>query len=234
MARRPRQAPDPTRVIGYCQVSTCSQADSGLGMDAQRASILAECDRKGWSLVEMVEDAGFSAKDLNRPGMVHALELLQSGQAGALVVAKLDRATRSVIDASNLLAQGKSEGWALVALDLGLDPTTPTGELVATIMAGVGQWERRAIGARTREARREEGRGCPPWTSCHTSARCCQSHRRCQRSRCLSHRHRERAQQGWVLRLMGERSGTPKRSQQSFVALGGTECVNRNIWWVVK
>jgi DNA invertase Pin-like site-specific DNA recombinase len=152
MARRPKQAPDPTRVVGYCRCSTQEQSDSGLGLDAQRASILAECARKGWTLIEMVEDAGFSAKTLDRPGMARALDLLRSGEAGALVVAKLDRATRSVMDAANLLAQGQREGWTLVALDLGLDPTTPTGELVATIMAGVAQWERRAIGARTRDA----------------------------------------------------------------------------------
>ena len=152
MARRPKQAPDPTRVLGYCRCSTQEQSDSGLGLDAQRASILAECARKGWTLIEMIEDAGFSAKTLDRPGMAHALDLLRSGHAGALVVAKLDRATRSVMDTANLLAQGQREGWALVALDLGLDPTTPTGELVATIMAAVAQWERRAIGARTRDA----------------------------------------------------------------------------------
>jgi len=152
MARRLKQAADPTRVVGYCRVSTQEQSDSHLGMDAQRAAILAECARKGWTLVEMIDDSGYSAKSLDRPGMAHALDLLRSGDAGALVVAKLDRATRSVMDAANLLAQGQREGWALVALDLGLDPTTPTGELVATIMAAVAQWERRAIGARTRDA----------------------------------------------------------------------------------
>ncbi|HUY22184.1 MAG TPA: recombinase family protein [Acidimicrobiales bacterium] len=152
MARRPKQAADPTRVVGYCRCSTQEQSDSGLGLDAQRASILAECARKGWTLVEMVEDAGFSAKSLDRPGMGHVLDLLRSGQAGALVVAKLDRATRSVMDAGNLLAQGQREGWTLVALDLGLDPSTPTGELVANLMASVAQWERRAIGVRTRDA----------------------------------------------------------------------------------
>jgi DNA invertase Pin-like site-specific DNA recombinase len=103
-------------------------------------------------LVELIEDAGVSAKSLDRPGMTHALELLANREAGVLIVAKLDRATRSVMDAANLLARSQREGWKLVALDLGLDPTTPTGELVATIMAAVAQWERRAIGVRTREA----------------------------------------------------------------------------------
>jgi DNA invertase Pin-like site-specific DNA recombinase len=152
MARKRKQAADPTKVLGYVRVSTDEQAGSGLGLDAQRASILAECERRDWTLVELIEDAGFSAKSLERPGMVRALDRLARREAGVLVVAKLDRATRSVMDAANLLARSQTEGWKLVALDLGLDPTTPTGELVATIMAAVAQWERRAIGARTREA----------------------------------------------------------------------------------
>jgi DNA invertase Pin-like site-specific DNA recombinase len=152
MARTKRQAADPTKVLGYVRVSTTEQADSGLGLDAQRAAILVEVARRGWTLVEMIEDAGYSAKSLARPGVARALDMLGRGEAGALVVAKLDRATRSTIDAANLLARAGREGWAFVALDLGLDPTTPSGELVATIMAAVAQWERRAIGARTRDA----------------------------------------------------------------------------------
>lgn len=152
MARRPATPADPTRVVGYIRVSSEAQAESGLGLDAQRTAILAECARKGWTLVEMIEDAGFSAKNLDRPGMAHALDLVRSGAAGALVVAKLDRATRSVIDAARLLDQSRREGWSLVALDLGLDPTTPNGELFATICSGVAQWERRTIGQRTKDA----------------------------------------------------------------------------------
>jgi len=152
MAKALRTPADPTSVIGYLRVSTSEQADSGLSLNAQRTAIVNHCAQKGWVLVEMVEDAGYSAKNLSRPGMARALDLLATGAAGALVVAKLDRATRSVIDAANLLAQGQREGWALVALDLGLDPTSPAGELVATIMAAVAQWERRAIGARTSDA----------------------------------------------------------------------------------
>ena len=151
MARN-AQSGDRTRVIGYARVSTNEQASSGLGLDAQRASIQAEIDRRGWTLVEMVEDAGVSAKTLERPGIAHALKVLHEGAAGTLLVAKLDRATRSTIDAAKLLERSQREGWALVALDLGLDPTTPTGELVATIMAAVAQWERRAIGTRTKDA----------------------------------------------------------------------------------
>ena len=75
-----------------------------------------------------------------------------AGQADALVVAKLDRLSRSLVDFAGLMEQARQHGWAFIALDLGVDTTTPAGELVANVMASVAQWERRAIGARTREA----------------------------------------------------------------------------------
>ncbi len=57
------------RAVGYARVSTAEQADSGAGMDAQRHAIRAEAQRRGWTLEEIVEDAGYSAKDLRRPGI---------------------------------------------------------------------------------------------------------------------------------------------------------------------
>ena len=50
-------------MVGYVRVSTEEQAGSGLGLDTQRAAIQAECDRRGWTLVEMVEDAGVLRQD---------------------------------------------------------------------------------------------------------------------------------------------------------------------------
>lgn len=139
------------RVIGYLRCSTDEQADSGLGLAAQRAVIMGEAQRKGWA-VTWVEDAGFSAKDFNRPGVTHALHLLATHQADALVVSKLDRLSRSVVDFAATLAIAAKQGWAVVALDLGVDTSTPTGELVAGVMMQVAQWERRIIGQRTKDA----------------------------------------------------------------------------------
>ncbi len=91
-----------------------------------------------------------------------------------LVVAKLDRLSRSVADFAGLLDAAQRGGWGLVALDLGVDTSTPAGELVANVMAAVAQWERRTIGQRTREglaAKRDSGVSldvlafCPrPWS----------------------------------------------------------------------
>jgi DNA invertase Pin-like site-specific DNA recombinase len=118
--------------------------------------------------VAVAVDAGASAKTLTgRPALDAALDAVQSGDADVLVVAKLDRLSRSVADFAALLDRAQRKGWGLVALDLGVDTTTPAGELVANVMAAVAQWERRTIGQRTREglaAKRASGvrLGRPP------------------------------------------------------------------------
>lgn len=136
------------RVIGYLRVSTVNQEH---GLDAQRASIEGEAKRRGWE-VEWIEDAGKSGKDIDRPGITAALAMLKAREADALVVAKLDRLSRSLADFARLLEVAAKQGWSVVALDLGIDTTTPTGKLVANVMAAVAQWERETIGLRTKEA----------------------------------------------------------------------------------
>ena len=158
---RTRQASDVQRVLGYVRVSTDEQADSGAGLEAQRGAIRAECERKGWTLLRIHEDASASGKGLNgRPGLGEALGLLDKGQADALVVAKLDRLSRSLLDFASLMERSRKNGWALVALDLGVDTSTPSGEMMANVLATFAQFERRLIGQRTREAlavKRAEG-----------------------------------------------------------------------------
>jgi len=140
------------RVLGYVRVSTSEQATSGAGLEAQRRAILAECQRRGWHLVETLEDAGYSARDLRRPGIQEALLALEEGKASALVVAKLDRLSRSMLDFSKLMAKARQEHWALVALDVAVDTSTPSGEAMANMLATFSQFERRLISQRTKEA----------------------------------------------------------------------------------
>ena len=125
-----------------------SQAVSGLGLDAQRAAIATECDRRGWD-VEWAEDAGHSGRSLARPGILSALSALESGDADVLMVSKLDRLSRSVKDFASLLDLSRKQHWSLVALDVDVDTTTATGELTAGVMMQIAQWERRVIGERT-------------------------------------------------------------------------------------
>jgi DNA invertase Pin-like site-specific DNA recombinase len=142
----------PGTVVAYTRVSTSDQAENGAGLAAQRATVEAECARRGWTLVHVYEDAGASGKSLDgRPQLAEALRAVESGQAAILLVAKLDRLSRSVQDAAGLLQRAQRRGWTLVAADIGLDMSTPTGEAMANVLATFGQLERRMIGQRTRE-----------------------------------------------------------------------------------
>jgi len=140
------------RVIGYVRVLTEEQAMSGAGLEAQRAAIAREARRRGWELVETIEDRGYSAKDLRRPGVQEALRALEAGEAKALVVAKLDRLSRSMLDFASLMATAQKQHWALVALDVAVDTSTPAGEMLVNVLATFSQFERRLIGQRTKEA----------------------------------------------------------------------------------
>lgn len=141
------------RVVGYIRVSTEEQASSGLGLDAQRSAITGECERRGWDLVEMVADEGISGKSMaSRPGLRRAFEMVESGDVEALVVAKLDRLSRSLIDFAVTFEQARAQGWKLIPLDLGVDPSTASGEMMANVMASFAQYERRLISDRTKAA----------------------------------------------------------------------------------
>lgn len=135
------------------RVSTDEQVDSGAGLAAQRAAIAREAERRGWTLLGIHEDAGVSGKSVaGRLGLQAALEAIERGEASALVVAKLDRLSRSLLDFAALMERSRRRGWALVALDLGVDTTTPSGEMMANVLAVFAQFEWRLIGQRTKDA----------------------------------------------------------------------------------
>lgn len=140
------------KAIGYLRCSTSEQTESGAGLDAQRAAILAEAQRRGWGEIQFIEDAGYGAKDLKRPGIQVALEALRSGRADVLVVSKLDRLSRSLLDFAGLMERATRERWALLALDINVDTGSISGRAVASVMATFAQLERELIGQRTRDA----------------------------------------------------------------------------------
>lgn len=124
-----------------------------MSLDAQRAKIDAYAALYDVELVEMIVDAGASAKTLDRPGLARALEMLRSGQADALVVVKLDRLTRSVRDLGELVSGPFAPGRAaLLSVSEQIDTRSAAGRLVLNVLASVSRWEREAIGERTSAA----------------------------------------------------------------------------------
>ncbi|HEX2570104.1 MAG TPA: recombinase family protein [Polyangia bacterium] len=147
-----------TRVIGYVRVSTDEQATAGVSLAAQAEKVRAYCALYDLTLVELVEDPGESAKTLDRPGLQRVLTMLRKGQAEGIVIAKLDRLTRSVADMATLIADyfGERAGRSLFSVADSIDTRTAAGRMVLNILVSVSQWEREAIGERTRDALRHK------------------------------------------------------------------------------
>lgn len=147
------------KVVGYVRVSTEEQEASGLGLADQESKIRNYCDLYGLELVRIRTDAA-SGKDLRRPGIQAALEDLEAGEAEGLIVAKLDRLTRNVRDLGTLI--GKYFGrHDLVVVAEQVDTRTAGGRLMLNILVSVAQWEREAIGERTKgalKAKRRQGK----------------------------------------------------------------------------
>ncbi|TDP78316.1 DNA invertase Pin-like site-specific DNA recombinase [Brachybacterium sp. AG952] len=142
----------PPRALGYIRVSTTEQADSGLGLEAQLLAIRTTAELRGWHLVDIVTDAGISGTRAKRPGLDTAKARMKAGEADLLVVAKLDRLSRSLLDGADLMATAKAQGWALVDISSSLDMSTPQGRMVAGMLLSAAQYESEMNGARTREA----------------------------------------------------------------------------------
>lgn len=140
-----------TKTVAYVRVSTEKQSEHGHSLEAQEAKLKAYAELYDLQLVELVVDAGVSAKTLNRPGLQKVLGMLKDGKAEAVLVLNLSRLTRSVRDLGELVetyfATGKS---ALLSVSEQIDTRSAAGRLVLNVLASVSQWEREAIGERTR------------------------------------------------------------------------------------
>ncbi|MEZ2388227.1 recombinase family protein [bacterium RCC_150] len=136
--------------LAYVRVSTARQADHGASLETQRAALMAEAERRGWD-VEIVADEGLSAKNMNRPGLIAALERLDAGEAEYLMALRLDRVSRSVVDFATLMERANRKDWGIVLITQNMDTSTPTGRLTANIVASTAQFERELISERVSE-----------------------------------------------------------------------------------
>lgn len=140
------------RAIGYMRVSTEEQGDSRAGLEAQEQVIRDKIAYKKWELLDIRQDISSGASMKKRTELGRTLRDLKDGKADVLIVAKLDRLSRSVMDFASIMEMAQKEGWALSVEDLDVDTSTSNGRLIMNIMISLAQWEREIIGERTRNA----------------------------------------------------------------------------------
>jgi DNA invertase Pin-like site-specific DNA recombinase len=134
-------------VIGYVTLSPDAAPSEA---DGPVHAIEAACERSDWELLEVVTDRENGVSSLERPGLSRALEQIADGQARGLVVSDLRRLSRSIVDLGALVEWFTDAQAALVALDLGIDTSTPSGHELAATLVKLSGWERERIQRRTR------------------------------------------------------------------------------------
>ncbi len=151
--RRSRTAPAGS-VIAYIRVSTDDQAATGVGLEAQRAAIEAEADRRGWTVVGWYADEGISGgKSVEcRPGLAAAIEAIEDAEAAILMVAKTDRVARGLRTLLDVIDRVEAARGAVVSVDNTIDTSTAAGRFTTQIMGGVAELERALISDRTKAA----------------------------------------------------------------------------------
>lgn len=142
-------------------MSTDQQADSGLGLDAQREAVEKTAARLGLPLADVFTDAGLSgALDLeSRPSLFAAVQALKRGDV--LIVAKRDRLGRDLVGVAMIERQIMRKGGRIVsAAGEGTEGTDAGAMLQRQILDVFAEYERRLIGQRTKaalKAKRERG-----------------------------------------------------------------------------
>ena len=143
-----------------CAIYTRKSSEEGLDMefnslDAQREACeayIASQKSEGWVATrERYDDGGFSGGNLERPGLKQLLTDIDDGLIDVVVVYKIDRLSRSLMDFSKLVEVFDRNGVTFVSVTQSFNTTTSMGRLTLNILLSFAQFEREVIGERIRD-----------------------------------------------------------------------------------
>src|SRR3954470_12389523 len=159
-----RKLPEPAMLATVkklrCAVYTRKSTDEGLEkefntLDAQRdacEAYIASQRAEGWILVrDHYDDGGFSGGTLERPALRRLLADIEQGRIDIIVVYKIDRLSRSLMDFAKLVETMEAHGVPFVSVTQSFNTTTSMGRLTLNILLSFAQFEREVIGERIRD-----------------------------------------------------------------------------------
>src|SRR5450755_1168048 len=159
-----------------CAIYTRKSTEEGLdqafsSLDAQREAAGAFIEsqrREGWiALPEFYDDGGFTGANMDRPALTRLLQAVEAGELDCVVVYKVDRLSRSLLDFTRMPSIFEKHKVSFVAVTQQFNTSTSLGRLTLNILLSFAQFERELIGERTRDkmsAARRKGKwvgGCP-------------------------------------------------------------------------
>lgn len=147
-------------ILKKCAIYTRKSSEEGLeqdfnSLDAQReacAAYIASQKAEGWAAIkEPYDDGGFSGGNTDRPGLKRLMEDIQAGKISIVVVYKIDRLTRSLMDFAKLVEVFDKHGVTFVSVTQSFNTTTSMGRLTLNVLLSFAQFEREVTGERIRD-----------------------------------------------------------------------------------
>ena len=143
-----------------CAIYTRKSSEEGLDMefnslDAQREACeayVASQKAEGWAAIrDRYDDGGYSGGSLDRPALTQLIKDIKDGLVDVVVVYKIDRLSRSLVDFTRLVDVFDRHGVTFVSVTQSFNTTSSMGRLTLNILLSFAQFEREVIGERIRD-----------------------------------------------------------------------------------
>lgn len=135
------------RAALYIRVSTREQLQ-GFSISGQKRQLAAYCESQGWEIAGFYVEEGVSAKDTKRPELQRMINHIENDLIDVVLVSKLDRLTRSVLDLYNLLQIFEDNNCKFKSATEVYDTTSAIGRMFITLVASFAQFERERLAER--------------------------------------------------------------------------------------
>ena len=142
---------DKKYVVGlYPRVSTEDQFRNGHSLGEQKERMLKLCDYKNYEVYKVYEDAGISAKDMNRPAFQEMIQDIKDGKINKIIVYKLDRLTRSIKDLEEICTFLEDNNCSLESMCEDINTSTANGKFFIRMLTILAQLEIERTSERTK------------------------------------------------------------------------------------
>ena len=174
MKRKPRTE-EPKRTTIRCAIYTRKSTEEGLeqefnSLDAQREAgelFIKSQQHEGWTLnADRYDDGGFTGGNMERPALKRLMADIEAGKVDAVVVYKVDRLSRSLLDFARMMQVFDTANVSFVSVTQQFNTATSMGRLVLNVLLSFAQFEREIISERTRDkiaATRRMGKWAGGW-----------------------------------------------------------------------
>jgi site-specific DNA recombinase len=139
------------RCMIYIRVSTDEQADKGNSLYEQRERLTAYCTAMGWADPEYIIDDGYSAKNLNRPGIKKLITRVENNEFDIILTSKLDRLCRNLLDLLQMVELFSTHNCSFVSASESFDTSTAVGRMTLQLLGTFAEFERERISERVKD-----------------------------------------------------------------------------------